>query len=495
MKYRFVLFLGISLLLFGCKKTSDQNGGSKAAFENDSLSFEAGVKLSEDEIAFDKKLARLRKQIVEKAGEQSLDLNNKSFEEIKPFAESGKLYEILKRMPKGGLLHSHSGGLTDIKWVIETAKKYEECYVFLQSDGKDYIFGQLAFFKKGTAPQGFVSLRRKILEEPPFENKLYELLTLKRKTLCAQVNYWIEFEKRFRRIGLLLSYRPFFTAYYKKAMYDLTEDNIQHLEIRFFFGNLYDFQHGEYGAETAITDLEEILKEVQKTKQFSLKIIYTSFKFLDNKQIEEQLEKAFQLKKKFPEIISGFDLVADEASGNSISYFQESWSALSALSKKYGAEMPLFLHAGESNSVFNKNIEDVSLLNNRRVGHGLNLIYFPQAMNRIKQQNELVEVSPISNQTLGYVSDMRNHPARVLLRSGVQCSVNSDDPGVFGYEGLSYDFWMIVVYWELDLKALKKLVFNSLNYSSLNENEKQPALDYLEKEWLLFIEQANQKLD
>src|SRR6218665_2201359 len=154
-------------------------------FKNDSLSFEAGVKLSEDEIAFDKKLARLRKQIVEKAGEQSLDLNNKSFEEIKPFAESGKLYEILKRMPKGGLLHSHSGGLTDIKWVIETAKKYEECYVFLQSDGKDYIFGQLAFFKTGTAPQGFVSLRRKILEEPPFENKLYELLTLKRKTLCA----------------------------------------------------------------------------------------------------------------------------------------------------------------------------------------------------------------------------------------------------------------------------------------------------------------------
>lgn len=105
--------------------------------------------------------------------------------------------------------------------------------------------------------------------------------------------------------------------------------------------------------------------------------------------------------------------------------------------------MPLFLHAGESNSVFNKNVLDLTLLNNKRIGHGINLVYFPKTMELIKKQNKLVEVSPISNQILGYVSDMRNHPARVLLSNGVQCSINSDDPGYMDMKDLVMTFGLL----------------------------------------------------
>jgi len=76
----------------------------------------------------------------------------------------------------------------------------------------------------------------------------------------------------------------------------------------------------------------------------------------------------------------------------------------------------------------------------------------------------------------------------------VQCSINSDDPSVYGYDGLSYDFWTAFVFWELDVKALKKLVFNSINYSSLNDNEKKQSLAYLNKEWDNFIQKANMDL-
>jgi adenosine deaminase CECR1 len=93
------------------------------------------------------------------------------------------------------------------------------------------------------------------------------------------------------------------------------------------------------------------------------------------------------------------------------------------------------------------------------------------------------------------VSDLRNHPARVLLSNGIQCSINSDDPSVYGYEGLSYDFWAAFVYWELDVKALKKLVFNSINYSSLNESEKKQSLAYLNKQWDDFVQKMNVKLN
>ncbi|ROI06687.1 MULTISPECIES: adenosine kinase [unclassified Chryseobacterium] len=491
----YILFLGFSLLGAQNKETEKsayEQNWTLLEKENEALEFDADIRLSDAEKALDKKLLALRKQFVSEAEKQKIPLYNRSFNEIKPLIENSKLFKVMQTMPKGGLLHTHSGGITDMKWVIATARKYKECYVFDQQDNKDYILGQLAFFENGKVPKGFVSLDKKLTSDPGFEKELLDLLLLKRDSLCAYTDYWIEFEKRFTRINLLLPYRPFFKEYYLKGFRDLAKDKVQHVEIRYIFDELYDFQHGKYPLKTSITDLKDIVKEVRKSDpQFSLKLIYSSFKFLDPEAIEKQLETAFQLKKEFPDMISGFDLVADEAAGHSINSFRKNWTALNDLTKKYGVGMPLFLHAGESNSVFNKNILDIALLNNQRIGHGLNLIYFPKTMELIKKQNKLVEVSPISNQILGYVSDLRNHPARVLLSNGIQCSINSDDPSVYGYEGLSYDFWMAFVYWELDVKALKKLVFNSINYSSLNENEKKKAVDYLNKEWNDFVQKAN----
>lgn len=459
--------------------------------ENEAVAFDADIKLSDSEIRLDKKLLQLREQFISETEKKKFPLYNSSFNEIKPLIESSNLFTVFQSMPKGGLLHTHSGGITDAKWVIATARKYKECYVYDQKDTEEYIFGQLAIFESGKVPQGFVSLDKKLTSDPNFEKELGELLLLKRDNLCSYTNYWIEFEKRFKRINLLLPYRPFFKEYYLKGFQDLAKDNVQHVEIRFIFEELYDFKKGKYPIKTSITDLQGIVKEIhQSNPEFSLKLIYSSFKFFDTEKIEKELEKAFELKKEFPDMISGFDLVADEAAGKTINYFQNNWAKLNELQKKYGVEIPLFLHAGESTSLHNKNVLDIALLNNKRIGHGLNLIYFPKAMEMIKKQNKLVEVSPISNQILGYVSDMRNHPARVLLSNGVQCSINSDDPSVYGYNGLSYDFWVAFVYWELDVKALKKLVFNSINYSSLNDNEKKQALIHLNKQWNDFVQKA-----
>jgi len=459
--------------------------------QNQAFSADVKTVLSEKEKILNTKLEALRIQTAEK---QHLPLYNSTFNQLKPFIESSELFELLKSMPKGGLLHIHSGGTTDALWLINTVSKYPESYVFDQPDNGTFLFCQLAFFDKNNVPEGFVNLQEKLSKTPDFTQQIHERLLLKRPTLSEKIDYWIEFEKRFQRIGMLLNYRPFFKEYYKKAFEDLLKDNIQHIEIRFIFDNLFDFKNGKYPLETVITDLIELEKTIHATSpQFSLKLIYTSFKFMTNEQIEKQLETAFQLKQKFPNVIAGFDLVGDEATGRAIDYFKESWLKIDSLSKKYGVAMPLFLHAGESCSLTNKNVVDIPLLNNKRIGHGLNLVYFPQVMKIIKEQDKMVEVSPISNQILGYVSDLRNHPARVLLANGIQCSINSDDPGVYGYNGLSYDFWVATINWELDLKALKNLVFNAIKYASLNPTEKKTAMEYLEKDWEIFVEKANQK--
>lgn len=446
------------------------------------------VNLTQEEQILDKKLHQLRTETIQNAEKNKFPIYNTPFSQLKPFIESTELYKMVSKMPKGGLLHSHSGGIANVDWLINKASQYDNCYVYTAQDNQNFLYGQLMFFKKEEAPNGFIRLQDFLKNDSNAKEKLHQLFTLKRNNLSEYIDYWVEFEKRFQRIGSVLNYRPLFKEYYKEAFEELIKDNVQHVEIRYIFGQLFDDKNPSYPLETAVLDLKEIEKSIQKTNpEFTVKIIYTSLKFLDKNIVEKELEKAYQLKKKYPDFITGFDLVADEASGNSIAYFNPLWKNMKNLEKRYAVKMPLYLHAGESCSLYNHNISEIPFEDNKRIGHALNLIYFPDLMEKAKRNNTLIEVSPISNQILGYVSDLRNHPARVLLANNIHCSINSDDPGVFGYEGLSYDFWMAYLNWDLGIKDLKKLIFDSIEFSSLNPSEKQKAKIHLQKEWNSFV--------
>jgi adenosine deaminase CECR1 len=500
-------FILISTLFFIACQTNVKNNSSKIDISrNNELnklitidqekSFASNFVLDSSEIQLEKKLVALRKTYEETIQRNNLPFYNEPLHKIKHIVDTSFLYKVFKLMPKGGLLHTHSGGIADINWLIDRAKEYEDCYVYCSSKSEKYLYGQLAIFNKSKVPQGFISLKKKIDSDSKFKDTLYDLLVYKRESLTAELDYWNEFEKRFMRIGQLISYRPFFKEYYKKAFQDLINDNINHIEIRFIFGNLFDFQNDNYSNETTINDLLEIVAELKKeNSNFSLNLIYTSFKFLGTEDIDKHLIEAFKLKQKYPNLITGFDLVAEEDRGNSISYYENCWEKLDSLEKVYDLELPLFLHAGESNSVKNKNLYDAVTLKSKRIGHGLNLVYYPNLLEEVKKENILIELNPLSNQILGYVPDLRSHPGRILLSNGVQCALSSDDPGVFGYKGISYDFWFTYLAWELELKVVKKLVFNSILYASLNDEYKATAIKNLEKDWADFISKANLLLE
>jgi adenosine deaminase CECR1 len=102
-------------------------------------------------------------------------------------------------------------------------------------------------------------------------------------------------------------------------------------------------------------------------------------------------------------------------------------------------------------------------------------------------------VCPISNQILSYVADLRLHPAERYIRHGVVCTLSSDDPGIFGNDGLSYDFWEAAMSWELGLAELKRLARNSIEYSAMTRPERKRALRAWEAKWKTFIDELNQQ--
>jgi adenosine deaminase-related growth factor len=86
-----------------------------------------------------------------------------------------------------------------------------------------------------------------------------------------------------------------------------------------------------------------------------------------------------------------------------------------------------FFHAGETNwynTETDFNLIDAILMNTKRIGHGYSLYKHPILWEEFKKKDIAVEVSPISNQVLGLVHDLRNHPAAFYISENVPIVVS-----------------------------------------------------------------------
>ena len=110
-----------------------------------------------------------------------------------------------------------------------------------------------------------------------------------------------------------------------------------------------------------------------------------------------------------------------------------------------------------------------------------------------------VEACPLSNMVLGYTNDLRTHPINYLMTRGVQFSISSDDPGLFGYEGVTLDYVYATSAWTLTLRDLKKISLNGIKYANVSEETKKSLReDVFEpkwKEWVAWLNAQEIKSD
>ncbi|MGA9276731.1 adenosine deaminase [Ilumatobacter sp.] len=87
-------------------------------------------------------------------------------------------------------------------------------------------------------------------------------------------------------------------------------------------------------------------------------------------------------------------------------------------------------HAGETegaDSVF----QAVELLRAERIGHGVRILEDTELTARVADEGILCEVCPTSNELLGVVADIEQHPLPQMIEAGLRVSINTDDPGWF----------------------------------------------------------------
>ncbi|XP_054552552.1 adenosine deaminase 2 isoform X2 [Talpa occidentalis] len=422
------------------------------------------------------------------------------FFQAKSLIEKSEVFNILKKMPKGAALHLHDFGILSMDWLVKNATYRPHCHFCFTPRGAMQF--KFAYPTPPTpAPTEcsewiLLEKYRKMLQNvTEFDNSLlrnFTMMTENPDVAYANQNVvWSKFEAIFFTIAGLVHYAPVFRDYIFQGLQEFYEDNVLYLELRAMLFPVYELNGTYHDREWSVRTYKEVASMfMKKHPEFiGIKIIYSEHRFKNVSFIMESVQAALELRTMFPRTVAGFDLVGREDTGYSLYAYKE--ALLIPVSR--GVKLPYFFHAGETDwqgTSIDRNLLDALILNSTRIGHGFALSKHPAVWAETWKKDIPIEVCPISNQVLKLVSDLRNHPAAVLMATGYPMVVSSDDPAVFGAKGLSYDFYeafMGIGGMTADLRTLKQLAMNSIKYSALLQGEKKAAMEAWEERWDKFV--------
>jgi adenosine deaminase len=138
------------------------------------------------------------------------------------------------------------------------------------------------------------------------------------------------------------------------------------------------------------------------------------------------------------------------------------------------AGMGITIHSGENTSAAHV-ARTLDLFRPDRVGHGIRAVDDPALVERLRDEDVLLEVSPTSNWITSAVPSLAAHPLPRLLRAGVPVCVNSDDPNLFGID-LVHEYGVCVRELGMSHAELHAMNQAALRHSFLPEDAKRRAV-------------------
>jgi adenosine deaminase len=109
-----------------------------------------------------------------------------------------------------------------------------------------------------------------------------------------------------------------------------------------------------------------------------------------------------------------------------------------------------------------------------RIQHGVRAIEDPALVDRLAASDVCLDVCPTSNVMLSVVPDIASHPLPALLAAGVHCSLNADDPLLFG-PGLLEEYELVRDALGLDDATLARIARDSIVASGASDALKSSA--------------------
>ena len=423
--------------------------------------------------------------------------------------EKTKTWEILRRMPKGALLHCHIDAMIDVDWLVGqalttkgmsmladrplcTVRAREEASVMFQYASSLSNEVQ-SIWTGGYEAQALIPVTAVADDFPEGGCEGFKTWLESRMTITLEESMghhhgvddvWQKFASCFRLIGSILFYEPIFRAALQRLLAQLLEDGIRWVDFRCAF--VFEFRLSESQSPTrSYKDFFRIFgDELAKFKATDLgksfwggRFIWTALRIQGKKLIVQSMKDCIEVKKAYPDLIAGFDLVGQEDLGRPLVDMTPELFWFRKRCLEEDVEIPFFFHAGEclgDGDETDHNLFDAILLGTRRIGHGFSLYKHPVLVEMVKQKKILIETCPISNEVLRLTNSIKAHPLPALLARGVTAALCNDDPAILGHEknGMTHDFWQALQGWEnLGLEGLGSLAENSVRFAAYGPDQ------------------------
>ncbi|KAF1808331.1 adenosine deaminase family protein [Eremomyces bilateralis CBS 781.70] len=423
--------------------------------------------------------------------------------------KQSKLWSIVKKMPKGTLLHCHLQAMVDVEWLVREA--LETGCLFFSSPGKlstakERVKGPLNFvFQPGETdlssdksiwtaeytPNSVVPASAAADSFPEGGRDGFVAWLVDRGTVTPQESLlhhhglneiWRKFTSTFLVLGNLAFYEPIYRKFLQKFWAELVEDGVQYVDMRSTFVSPF-LCEGKNEPEKGYSELFRITQEeLDKFKSsdvgkdfWGARFIWTTIRSFDKYAVVDSMKECIEIKKQYPELLAGYDLVGQEDPGRTLDDLTPELFWFRKSCAEQGLDVPFFFHAGETNSsggATDHNLFDAIALGTRRIGHGFSLFKHPLLIDLVKNKKILIETCPISNEILRLTASILQHPLPALLAQGVPASLCNDDPAILGQgaSGMTHDFWQALQGWEnLGLAGLGSLAENSVRWAAFDD--------------------------
>lgn len=176
-------------------------------------------------------------------------------------------------------------------------------------------------------------------------------------------------------------------------------------------------------------------------------------------QAEPTLDFALALRRRESQAAAGLGLAGPEGGDHPIAPMIEVFARARA------AGLRSLPHAGEFLGPHSVRAA-IEHLGADRIGHGVRAIEDPRLVDELVRRGIPLEVCPSSNVALGVFADLAAHPLPRLLTSGVEVSIATDDPALFGVD-LVDEYLRCARAWGWDAARLRGLAQASLRHATL----------------------------
>ena len=258
---------------------------------------------------------------------------------------------------------------------------------------------------------------------------------------------------------------------YEQDFYDLTyaylvqakANNIVHAEI------MFDPQaHTARGVsfETVISGINRALKDGEEKLGISSVLIMSFLRHLSEEEAFNTLEESIP----FRTMIAAVGLDSSEQ-GNP----PEKFERVFAKAIEYG--FLTVAHAGEEGPP--ENIWGaLDLLHVSRIDHGNSSLSDDDLIETLVESQIPLTVCPLSNLRLKVLTNLSEHPVKIMLDKGLRVTLNSDDPAYFGGY-LNDNYIATAEALSLTKAEVLQLAKNSFLASFLPENTRKAYIDLL----------------